>query len=199
MSLNVSNISFSYGDTEPVIFRDFSLEIKPEERIGLIAKSGFGKTTLAKIIAGYEKPDAGTITIDDEVLPKRGYCPVQMIWQHPEKSVNPRMRMSDILTEGDHVEERIIRELQIEDDWMSRYPGELSGGELQRFCIARALGAKTRYLIADEISTMLDLITQVQIWDFLIKETKKRKIGMLVFSHSDALLSHVCTKTMVLD
>ena len=71
-------------------------------------------------------------------------------------------------------------------------------GELQRFCIARALGRRTRYLIADEISSMLDLITQGQIWNFLMEETARRQIGMLVVSHSRELLDYVCTRQVEL-
>ena len=92
------------------------------------------------------------------------------------------------------MEERVIRELGIEEDWMNRYPQELSGGELQRFCIARALGKGTRFLIADEISTMLDLITQSQIWNFLLKEVKERQIGLIVVSHSESLLDIVAER-----
>ena len=84
--------------------------------------------------------------------------------------------------------------LGIERDWLNRYPAELSGGELQRFCIARALGEKTKFLLADEISTMLDLITQSQIWNFLLEEVKCRKMGLLVVSHSGELLERVCTR-----
>ena len=90
----------------------------------------------------------------------KGCCPVQMIWQHPEQAVNPRLRMREVIAEGDQVEERIVRQLGIEEEWMGRYPAELSGGELQRFCIARALGKSTQFLLCDEISTMLDLITE---------------------------------------
>ena len=77
---------------------------------------------------------------------------------------------------------------------MNRFPGELSGGELQRFCIARALGKRTRFLLADEISTMLDLITQSQIWNFLLEEVGRRRIGLVVVSHSGELLERVCTR-----
>ena len=77
---------------------------------------------------------------------------------------------------------------------MNRYPQELSGGELQRFCIARALGRDTKFLIADEISTMLDMITQSQIWNFLLKETKERGIGLIVVSHSEPLLARIAER-----
>ena len=100
------------------------------------------------------------------------------------------MRMQTVLQEGDSISERVIEGLGIERDWCNRYPGELSGGELQRFCIARALGERTRFLIADEISTMLDPITQSQIWNFLLAEVKERKIGLLVVSHDEKLMCH---------
>ncbi len=193
MSLQVKDITFSYQeDGEPVLNR-VNLEVGPKDRVGVTAPSGCGKTTLMKIIGGYMPPDSGEVLIDGTPLPKKGYCPVQMIWQHPEKSVNPRLKMEAVLQEGNQIEERVIRGLGIEPDWLTRYPQELSGGELQRFCIARALGQGTRYLIADEISTMLDLITQGQIWNFLLEEVEKRKIGMLVVSHSQELLDYVCT------
>lgn len=196
MSLQVKDITFSYQeDGEPVLNR-VNLEVGPKDRVGVTAPSGCGKTTLMKIIGGYMPPDSGEVLIDGTPLPKKGYCPVQMIWQHPEKSVNPRLKMEAVLQEGNQIEERVIRGLGIEPDWLTRYPQELSGGELQRFCIARALGQGTRYLIADEISTMLDLITQGQIWNFLLEEVEKRKIGMLVVSHSQELLDYVCTSQL---
>lgn len=167
------------------------------DRLGLIAPSGFGKTTFCKILAGYEKPDSGEVLLDGKPLSDwKGYCPVQMIWQHPELSVNPRWKMGEVLKEGDQVEQRIMDGLGIEPDWLNRYPSELSGGELQRFCIARALGQRTRFLLADEISTMLDLITQSQLWNFLLEEVKNREIGLLAVSHSDSLLERICTKML---
>ena len=108
------------------------------------------------------------------------------------------MLLKDILADGDNIDPRIIKELGIEPDWMTRYPQELSGGELQRFCIARALGERTKFLLADEISTMLDLITQSQIWEFLLKEVREREIGLVVVSHSDALMNAVTTRTISL-
>ena len=197
MKLEARKISFRYSEKEREIWKDFSLEIDSGERVGLSAPSGFGKTTLCKILAGYEKPESGVILLDGKPLSEyRGYCPVQMIWQHPEQAVNPRVRMQTVLQEGDSISERVIEGLGIERDWRNRYPGELSGGELQRFCIARALGERTRFLIADEISTMLDPITQSQIWNFLLAEVKERKIGLLVVSHDEKLMEQVCDRIM---
>ncbi|MDY3917715.1 MAG: ATP-binding cassette domain-containing protein [Candidatus Limivivens sp.] len=194
MILEGKNLTFAYDSKEGEIFRNVSLQVESHERAAILGPSGFGKTTLCKVLAGYLKPLSGQVLLDGRPLPKKGYCPVQMIWQHPEKAVNPRLKMRDTLADGQQVEERIIRELGIEDDWMNRYPQELSGGELQRFCIARALGKDTKFLIADEISTMLDLITQSQIWNFLLKEAAEREIGLIVVSHSEPLLERVASR-----
>ena len=177
-----------------------SLKIEPGERVGLVAPSGYGKTTLCRLLAGYERPEAGTVEIDSIPIENiRGCMPVQLIWQHPEQAVNPRLRMKNVIEEGDRTDPELIKKLGIEPDWMNRFPTELSGGELQRFCIARALGQRTRFLLADEITTMLDLITQSQIWHFLIEETERRDIGMLVVSHNPELIGKVCTRIVELN
>ena len=88
----------------------------------------------------------------------------------------------------------MIAKLGIQRQWFSRFAQTLSGGELQRFCIARALAGNPSFLLADEISTMLDLLTQSQIWHFLLEEVEKRNIGLLVVSHDMELLQKVTTK-----
>ena len=199
MILEAKNLSFRYEESGRKILDQFSLQVDSSERVGILAPSGFGKTTLCKILAGYEEPETGTVLVDGKSLYSyKGYCPVQMIWQHPEQAVNPRLRMRNVFEEGDQVETELIKKLGIEPDWMNRFPTELSGGELQRFCIARALGKRTRFLLADEISTMLDLITQSQIWHFLMEETQRRGIGMIVVSHSLELVEKVCTRVVEL-
>ncbi|MEY8355813.1 ATP-binding cassette domain-containing protein [Lachnospiraceae bacterium 54-53] len=200
MKLEAVDISFRYDNGNRQILNHLGMDLVSGERLGMTAPSGFGKTTFCKILAGYERPDSGEVLVDGKPLSSfRGYCPVQMIWQHPENSVNPRLRLKEVLKEGDRVEQRVIEGLGIEKDWLTRYPSEVSGGELQRFCIARALGAGTGFLLADEISTMLDLITQSQIWNFLITEVEKRNMGLLVVSHSEGLLKRVCTRRLDLD
>ena len=197
MILEAKNISFRYGENGREILKDFSLKADSSERVGLAAPSGFGKTTLCKILSGYEKPDRGQVLLDGKPLEQYGsYCPVQLIWQHPEQAVNPRLRMKSVLEEGDQVDPALVERLGIEKDWLNRFPVEISGGEMQRFCIARARGKRTRFLLADEISTMLDLITQSQIWHFLIEETRRRQMGMIVVSHSPELLERVCTRVI---
>lgn len=200
MKLEIKNVSYRYTEDGRQILDDFSLLVNHTERVGLTAPSGYGKTTLCKLLSGYLQPDQGEILLDGKPLTAyRGYCPVQMIWQQPEFAVNPRLRMKEVLREGDQVEERVIRQLGIEEDWLHRFPGELSGGELQRFSIARALGKRTRFLIADEISTMLDLITQSQIWNFLLEEVRRRNIGLITVSHDQELMNRICTRQIDLE
>lgn len=195
--LEAKNITFAYPGGEPVL-SDVSLQVAPGERVALVAPSGFGKTTLCQVLAGYRQPTGGEVLVDGKPLPRRGVCPVQMIWQHPERVLDPRMRMMDSLLEAGKPSPQIIEGLGIQEKWKTRFPHELSGGEMQRFCIARALTAAPRYLIADEISTMLDAVTQAQLWHFLIEEAERRNIGMLLVSHSPALLDKVATRIIEL-
>lgn len=193
MRLEAEHITYRYPGSRKAVISDVNFCMEHTERVGIVAPSGYGKTTLCRILAGYLRPTSGRVLIDGTPLPKKGYCPVQMIWQHPELAVNPRVKMREVLREGNGIPERIIRGLGIEEDWCSRYPQELSGGELQRFCIARALGTGTKFLIADEISTMLDMITQSQIWNFLLQEISQREIGLIMISHDTQLLDLICT------
>lgn len=194
--LEACGISYAYPGARAPLYRDFDLAVDAHERVAISAPSGFGKTTLCRLLAGYERPQAGTILVDGTPLPKRGACPVQMILQHPETAVDPRMRMEQTLAEAGEVPQRLLDDLGIQQRWLTRFPHELSGGELQRFCIARALAANPRYLVADEISTMLDAVTQAQIWRFLVAETQARGIGMLFVSHSPALTERIATRVV---
>ena len=197
--LEARGITYAYPGGARPLYQGFDLAVAPDERVALCAPSGFGKTTLCRLLAGYERPQAGQILVDDAPLPRRGACPVQMIWQHPEAAVDPRMRMGATLAEAGEVPLRLLDDLGIQKRWLSRYPHELSGGELQRFCIARALAANPRYLVADEVSTMLDAVTQAQIWRFLVDETARRGIGVVFVSHSPALTERVATRAVRLD
>lgn len=195
MKMEIKNVSYRYTEDRRQILHNFNLSVNHTERVGLTAPSGYGKTTLCKLLSGYLTPDQGEILLDGKILTSyRKYCPVQMIWQQPEFAINPRLRMKEVLLEGDQIEKRVIRQLGIEEDWLNRFPGELSGGELQRFSIARALGKRTRFIIADEISTMLDLITQSQIWNFLLREVERRNIGLIAVSHDQELMDQICTR-----
>ena len=198
MLLEVKNVSYRYNKSSPWILEDVSFTIDSKERVALVGPSGYGKSTLAKIISGYIKPEKGEVLWDGKALPKNIYCPIQMIYQHPEKSVNPRWKMAKILNEAWKVDNNILQEMGIEKSWFNRWPNELSGGELQRFCIARVLGPETKFLVCDEISTMLDVITQAQIWNFLLKISQENELGMLVVTHNIELANRVCDRLLEL-
>ena len=197
--LEARDVSFRYG-SGPWILQNVNLKIGEGERVGLIGPSGYGKSTLARIMAGYEQPVSGQVLWKGAPLPSRGYCPVQMIYQHPEKAVNPRWKLKKTVTESWEPDDALLKELRINKDlWYSRWPNELSGGELQRFCVARVLGPKTEFIIADEMSTMLDAITQAQIWNVLLDQVKRRNLGLLVISHNMALADKLCTRIVNLE
>ncbi len=194
MQLEVQNVSFRYQRKERWILKDVSFSIQKGERVGLVGPSGYGKSTLAKILSGYETPAEGNVLLDGRSLPKKGVCPVQLIYQHPEKAINPRWKMKKVLEESGQCSSQIMQALGIEQDWLGRYPRELSGGELQRFCVARSLFEGTRFLIADEMSTMLDVITQAQIWNLMLEEVERRQLGLIVVTHNQHLAQRVCTR-----
>lgn len=196
MILEARDVTFYYrGRRHTPVLENFSISVSSGERVGLKAPSGRGKTTLCRLLAGYEKPAKGQVLLDGRpVREYRGVCPVQMVWQHPETVVDPLLTLGKTLNEAGAVEQRLLDALHIEPGWLTRYPSELSGGELQRFCLARALNPEVRFLLCDEISAMLDLVTQAQIWNFLLEEAQRRGLGLLVVSHDDALLERVCTR-----
>ena len=194
MQLKAENISFRYTEKTPWILENVNLTVDSGERVGIVGPSGCGKSTLSKILAGYIKPSKGNVFLDGEKVQEKGFSPVQMIHQHPELAVNPRWKMEKIVKECWNPEKEMLDKLGIEEEWMSRWPRELSGGELQRFCIARILSPKTKFLICDEITTMLDVISQAQIWDVLLEIAKEHNYGMIIVTHNMNLASRVCTR-----
>ena len=194
--LKVENLSFSY-DGKNEILKNVSLEVKPGEVLGLMAPSGFGKSTLGKLMAGYIKAPIGTVTVDGlDINDLRGFLPVQMVHQAPEKNVNIRWKVGKILNEGWEVDPDVKEKFGIENSFLNKFPTELSGGELQRICIARVLSKDTKYLIADEVTTMLDSISQAQICHLLIHFAKKHGLGILFISHNKALVEKVADRVV---
>ncbi|WP_108259410.1 ATP-binding cassette domain-containing protein [Mangrovicoccus ximenensis] len=106
--------------------------------------------------------------------------------------MNPRWRTGRILAEGGAADPGTMRDFGVAPDWLERYPHELSGGQLQRISILRALAVRPRYLIADEITAPLDAVSQAQIWQLLRRRAAGDGIGILAISHDAALLGHVC-------
>ena len=104
--------------------------------------------------------------------------------------------MEPIILNGKETSKEILDDMGIKKEWLNRWPSELSGGELQRFCVVRALSPETKFLIADEMTTMLDAITQAQIWDVVLKHVKKYNIGLVVISHEKALIDRICDRVI---
>ncbi|WP_419742746.1 ABC transporter ATP-binding protein [Paraclostridium dentum] len=198
MQLKAKDISFKYKNNNTYVLKNVDFEINSGEIVGLVAPSGFGKTTLAKILAGYENSYTGTVKIEG-INKKNKYNPVQLIFQHPEKAVNPKWKMSRILTESFNPPKELLDYIGIKDEWLNRYPNELSGGELQRFCVIRALSKDTKFLIADEMTTMLDAITQAQIWNVVLDYIKQNNIGLIVISHEKSLIQRICDRVVNLE
>lgn len=190
--LEVHNLSFAYHNKE--VISSVNMHIKPGEIVGLCGASGLGKTTLAKLLTGYLKPNEGFVSVDKKPAGREGFHPVQLIWQHPEKAINPRWKMKKVIDESGALDKEIIEVLGIKPIWLNRYPSQLSGGELQRFCVARVFTSQTKYIVADEITTMLDAVNQAQIWQAILQLAEEREIGILAISHNQTLLEKICNR-----
>ncbi len=195
MLLEAKHITFSYKKGHKIL-DDVSIAIQEGERVALVGPSGCGKSTLSQILAGYLRPQEGTVFFQGKPLRLKGYCPVQLIYQHPEQAINPRWKLGKTLTEAWNPGESFLKQMGIEKEWLGRYPVELSGGELQRFCIARAMGPQTKFIIADEMSTMLDVITQAQIWELVLQIVEERRMGLLAVTHNPDLARCICTRVI---
>lgn len=192
MELIGENISYKYPSSKEYILKDVSIEVDNTKITGLVGDSGSGKSTLCKILSNLIDKYEGEVRLDGNKLPKKGFCPVQLIYQHPEKVMNPKWKMENILKESWDVPDETLKEFGIQKSWLNRWPSELSGGELQRFSLLRSLNPQTKFLIADEMTTMLDTVTQVQILESVLKIVKEREIGFLLVSHNIKLLNKIC-------
>ena len=189
--LKAHQLGFQFSPTVPLL-NAVSLTLEAGQWVGLSGDSGAGKSTLGKLLAGYLTPQAGGITLDGAALPKSGVQPVQWLPQSPELAVNPRWRVGKILREAWTPTDAQCHAFGVQAKWLSRFPQSLSGGELQRVCVLRALAPEVRFLVADEITTMLDPITQLELWQALKQEAQLRQLGVLVISHDSSLLARLC-------
>lgn len=193
--LEASEVWFRYGRGAPWVLEDVEVAVAPGDVVGVRGPSGRGKTTLGRVLCGYLEPQRGAVRVDG-VAPGPGRHPVQLVAQHPELAVDPRWRLAEILGEAGAPDPALLYALSVDEGWLDRFPHELSGGELQRVAVARALAGRPRYVVADEVSAMLDPITQAQIWDVLLRRVREDGLGLLAVCHDDALLDVVADRVV---
>lgn len=202
MALVASGIAYRHpcGD---MLFSNIDLTVNPGERVAISAPSGTGKTTLCRILAGYLRPSQGTVEIDGANIESFAGrpMPVQLLWQQPELAFDPRARVSRSLEDAGAVSkqslERLLDRFDAKASWLNRYPHELSGGELMRLSMVRALLVDPAYLIADEATAMLDAVTQAQLMGEMVRLTEEG-LGLIFVSHSPSLVRRVSTRVFSL-
>ncbi|MGC4938190.1 ABC transporter ATP-binding protein [Kribbella sp. DT2] len=194
--LTAKDLWYRYDRHTPWVVRGTSLSIAPGEIVGLCGPSGSGKSTLGRLLAGLLTADRGDISIEGQR--RTDAHPVQLVLQHPERAMNPHWRVRDILAESgapraelDGIDPELVR-----PGWLDRFPHEISGGELQRVNLARALLSHPRYVVADEISASLDAVTQARVWHLLLDRARTEGIGVLAISHDNDLLAAVTDRTI---
>lgn len=195
--LRGTDLWWRYGRREPWVFAGVSLSVEPGQVVGLSGPSGAGKSTLASLLAGHRRPLRGTVTVDGEPLPRTGRRPVQLITQRPDTAMDPRWHIERVLAEAGAAS--ADEEALVDPTWLDRFPHEISGGELQRVNLARAFRAEPAYVIADEISSSLDALTQAMLWERLLGRVATGALGVLAISHDDALLTEVADEVVGLE
>jgi peptide/nickel transport system ATP-binding protein len=193
-----------------------SLTVMPGETVGIVGESGSGKSTLARAIVRLNTPSSGTIAFEgDDVHQLTGADlhrfrqAVQMVFQNPYDSLNPRMTAGEMVAEplirhrlvppGEVAGQvsRLLDMVEMPRALAERKPGQLSGGQCQRVGLARALAMNPRFLIADEITSALDVTTQAQILDLLVRLQREHGLGMLYISHDLAVVGSICQRVYV--
>jgi len=196
---------------------EISLSISPGESVGIIGESGAGKTTIAAVATGLVRPTSGRVLVDGEVLSgdgktrRRNARIIQLVWQDTSGSVDPRMKAGSIIEEPLRVHNlsgkndahvhiaRLLREVGLSGNLTDRYPQELSGGELQRVVIARALALNPRLLICDEPAAALDIHAKLQIADLLTRLQTERNLALMVIAHDLSLVGRITRELVVMN
>ena len=195
--LHAEELWFRYRRDAPWVLRGTTLDVAPGEVVGLQGPSGCGKSTLCRVLAGLGRPERGRVDVDPTPTPT-GAHPVQLVVQHAERAMDPRWRIRDVLAEtgADPADVDAMEQAILDPGWRDRYPHEISGGELQRVNLARALLAEPRYVVADEITASLDAVTQAEIWHLLTDHARRHGVGVLVIAHDQPLLDAVCDRAV---
>ena len=193
--------------------KDINFDIKEEEVVSLIGESGSGKTSISKIIVGLLKAEGQILFKGIDILenPKKINGKIQMIFQSPYSSLNPKYKIKDIILEGviyqkilkkeEDINEyllNILNEVGLNKEVLNKYPYELSGGQRQRVGIARAVAVKPDLIIADEILTALDALTQIQILELFQKLKENKKISYLFISHDINVVKKISDRLLII-
>jgi peptide/nickel transport system ATP-binding protein len=197
--LQAHDVWFRYGSRRPWVLAGMDLGVAPGEVVGLCGPSGGGKSTAGRVLSGLLRPVRGRVTVDGATPgPRRAPHPVQLVLQHPERAMDPRWTLRQVLAAtGAGAQELAALDPElVAPGWLDRYPHEISGGELQRVNLARALLARPRYLVADELTASLDALTQARIWHLLLERCRAASIGVLAIAHDRPLLEAVADRTV---
>lgn len=193
--------------------KDINFDIKEGEVVSLIGESGSGKTSISKIIVGLLKAEGQILFKGIDILenPKKINGKIQMIFQSPYSSLNPKYKIKDIILEGviyqkvlkkeENIDEyllNILNEVGLDKEVLNKYPHELSGGQRQRVGIARAVAVKPDLIIADEILTALDALTQIQILELFQKLKENKKISYLFISHDINVVKKISDRLLII-
>ncbi|GAA3866953.1 hypothetical protein GCM10022381_08190 [Leifsonia kafniensis] len=214
--LNVSDLVIEYHGTQVVRAVDeVSLSIEPGEVLALVGESGCGKSSLARAVVGMEKPRSGSVTYRGATVPLLGvrrrdkqFTSIQMVFQDPNSSLNPRVRVGQQISEGittalargeaGSVPEEWLERVGLSTTMVGRYPYELSGGQRQRVAIARALAARPDLLVADEPISALDASSQASVADMMRRLALDAGAGLLFISHDLAIVRLIADRTVVM-
>ena len=195
-----------------------SIDIMPQETIGIVGESGCGKSTLARVVLGLYSPNGGEIYYkNDRIdnLPPQKMLPfrskMQMIFQDPYASLNPRMTVQRTLVEpvtfhhksitSSEVKDRVaevMKQVGVEPSWATRYPHEFSGGQRQRISIARALMVDPEFIVADEPVSALDVSIQAQILNLLMEAQEERGLTYMFITHDLSVVEHISSRVAVM-
>ncbi|WP_104741930.1 ATP-binding cassette domain-containing protein [Helicobacter ailurogastricus] len=214
--LRAENLKKSYGAFE--VLKGINFTLNPQEILSLVGESGCGKSTAAKICVGMHPASAGEVFFEGKPLSKfgakewRAYRQsVQMVFQDPYSSLNPRWRIQDIIAEplllntNLSKSERRKRVLEImaqtglKEEWAARYPHQFSGGQRQRVGIARALILHPKVLICDEPVSALDVSIQAQILNLLLDLQAQLGLSYLFISHDLGVVEHISDRILVME
>lgn len=212
LALQVRDLTVRYGGFTAL--DHIQLDLEQHTTLGLVGESGSGKSTLARVIAGLIAPDEGQILLDSQELRKKRsreqHKKIQMIFQNPDASLNPKHSIRQILSEAllfhrivdrSQVETRskeLLSRVQLEARSLDKYPHEFSGGQRQRIAIARALSVEPSLLIADEPTSALDVSVQRSVLELFHTLKAELNLTVLFISHDLAVIHAVSDTVAVM-